>query len=86
MTLGLSLVVLGPMVLLEVLELSETAQARLAAIWVGGICLGFTALVLHLGLRHGEAMRMSRVKTWGVAAMFVTLGLLGGLGLWFSES
>ncbi|WP_163995669.1 hypothetical protein [Pyxidicoccus caerfyrddinensis] len=88
--LGLVLVLLvigfGPLLLLAVLDVSGTARKALVALGPVSICLGFAALVLVCGYRYGELLKWSRRQTWTLAALFVGMGLLGGLGLWFSES
>ncbi|MCY1023470.1 hypothetical protein [Pyxidicoccus sp. MSG2] len=88
--LGLVLVLLvigfGPLLLLAVLDVSGTARKALVALGPVSICLGFAGLVLVCGYRYGELLKWSRRQTWTLAALFVGLGLLGGLGLWFSES
>lgn len=88
--LGLVLVLLvigfGPLLLLAVLDVSGTARKALVALGPVSICLGFAGLVLVCGYRYGELLKWSRRQTWTLAALFVGMGLLGGLGLWFSES
>ncbi|RJS26163.1 hypothetical protein DRW03_06820 [Corallococcus sp. H22C18031201] len=86
LVVGLLVVGFGPLVLLAVLDVSGPLRKLLVALGPVSICLGFAGLVLVCGYRYGEALKWSRRQTWGLAVMFVGLGLLGGLGLWFSES
>lgn len=85
--LALGLLVIGfwPLLLLAVLDVSGPARKALVALGPVSICLGLSGLVLGCGLRYGDALGMSRRQTWLLAALFTGLGLLGGLGLWFSE-
>jgi hypothetical protein len=87
--LGLVLVLLvigfGPLLLLAVLDVSGPARRALVALGPVGICLGLAGLVLVCGYRFGESLGWSRRQTWSLAALFVGLGLLGGLGLWLGE-
>lgn len=86
LVLGLLVIGFWPLVLLAVLDVSGTARKVLVALGPASICLGFAALILICGYRYGEALRWSRRQTWGMAVLFLGLGLLGGLGLWLSES
>ncbi|RKH69022.1 hypothetical protein [Corallococcus llansteffanensis] len=82
---GLLVVGFWPLLLLAVLDVSGTTRKVLVALGPVSICLGFAGLILVCGYRYGESLRWSRRQTWGLAALFLGLGLLGGLGLWFSE-
>jgi hypothetical protein len=85
--LVLGLVVIGfwPLVVLGVADVSGTARRMLIAAGPVSICLGFSLLILLCGYRYGEGLNWSRRQTWGMALLFLGLGLLGGVGLWFSE-
>ncbi|MCP3097903.1 hypothetical protein LZ198_03325 [Myxococcus sp. K15C18031901] len=83
---GLLVVGFWPLVLLAVLDVSGTPRKALIATGPASICLGFALLVLVCGYRYGESLKWSRRQTWSLAVMFLGMGLLGGLGLWFSES
>lgn len=87
--LGLVLVLLvigfGPLLLLALLDVSGTARKVLIALGPVSVCLGLAGLILVCGYRYGESLKWSRQQTWGLAALFLGMGLLGGLGLWFSE-
>ncbi|WP_223757387.1 hypothetical protein [Myxococcus sp. RHSTA-1-4] len=85
LVLGLLVIGFWPLLLLAVLDVGGTARKVLVALGPVSICLGFAGLVLVCGYRYGEALGMSRQKTWALAVLFLGLGLLGGLGLWFSE-
>ncbi|MCP3143112.1 hypothetical protein [Pyxidicoccus xibeiensis] len=85
LVLGVLVVGFGPLLLLAVLDVSGTARRALVALGPVSICLGFAALVLVCGYRYGEQLKWSRRQTWGLAALCLGMGLLGGLGLWFSE-
>lgn len=85
--LVLAVLVVGfwPLGVLAVADVSGTARRMLVAAGPVSICLGFAVLILWCGHRYGEGLQWSRRQTWGLAVMFLGLGLLGGLGLWFSE-
>ncbi|WP_343073600.1 hypothetical protein [Pyxidicoccus fallax] len=83
--LVLLVVCFGPLLLLALLDVSGTARKALVALGPVSICLGLAGLVLVCGYRYGDALKWSRGQTWGLAALFLGMGLLGGLGLWFSE-
>ncbi len=85
LVLGLLVVGFWPLVLLAVMDVSGTARKALVALGPASICLGFAALILVCGYRYGELLKWSRRQTWGLAVLFLGMGLLGGLGLWFSE-
>ncbi|MFE8597708.1 hypothetical protein KYC5002_19670 [Archangium violaceum] len=82
---GLLVIGFWPLVLLAVMDVSGTPRKALVALGPVSICLGFAVLVLVCGYRYGESLKWSRRQTWGLAALFLGMGLLGGLGLWFSE-
>ncbi|MCE9669893.1 hypothetical protein LY474_19015 [Myxococcus stipitatus] len=82
---GLLVVGFWPLVLLAVMDVSGTPRKALIATGPASICMGFAGLVLVCGYRYGESLKWSRGQTWGLAALFLGMGLLGGLGLWFSE-
>lgn len=84
-TLGLFVLCGGPMVLLSLLDVSGTPRRLLGVMSPVAICVGLAALILYLGLRYGEALQMSRLKTWTIAVLTVALGVAGGVGIWFSE-
>jgi hypothetical protein len=86
--LAVELLVIGfwPLLLLAVLDVSGTARKVLVALDPVSIYLGLSGLVLWCGFRYGDAIGMSRRQTWLLAALSTALGLLGGVGLWFSES
>ncbi|WP_245772567.1 hypothetical protein [Myxococcus fulvus] len=86
LVLGLLVIGFWPLALLGVLDVSGTSRKVLVALGPASICLGLALLVLVCGYRYGESLRMSRGKTWGLAALFVGMGLAGAAGLWFSES
>lgn len=83
--LGAFLVIGAPLVLPEVLGLSTSLRKLFALLGVAVVVLSFTALILYLGHRHGEAVKMSRTKTWTLAALVLGMGLAGGAGIWFGE-
>lgn len=85
LVLGLLVVGFWPLLLLGVLDVSGTPRKLLVALGPVSICLGLAVLVLVCGYRYGELLRWSRRQTWGLAALFLGMGLLGGLGLWLSE-
>ena len=87
LALALGLLVIGfwPLLLLALMDVRGTARKVLVALGPVSICLGLAGLVLVCGYRYGEALKWSRRQTWGLAALFLGLGLLSGLGLWFSE-
>lgn len=85
LVLGLLVVGFWPLLLLAVMDVSGTARRLLVALGPVSICLGFVALILWCGYRYGELLRWSRRQTWGLAVLFLGMGLLGGVGLWFSE-
>ncbi|AGC48618.1 hypothetical protein MYSTI_07346 [Myxococcus stipitatus DSM 14675] len=84
--MGLLVIGFWPLVALGVLDVSGSARKALVALGPVTICLGFSVLILVCGYRYGESLRWSRRQTWGLAALFLGLGALAGLGLWFSES
>lgn len=86
LVLGVLVAGFWPLVALGVLDVSGTARKALIALGPVTICLGFSVLILFCGHRYGESLRWSRRQTWGMAALFLGLGVLGGLGLWFSET
>lgn len=86
LVLGVLVVGFGPLLLLGLLDVSGPSRRALVALGPVGICLGFAALVLVCGYRYGQALGWSRRQTWGLVALFVGLGLLGGLGLWLGEA
>ncbi|MFY2562941.1 hypothetical protein ACN469_35435 [Corallococcus terminator] len=86
LVVGLLVIGFWPLLLLAVLDVSGTPRKLLVALGPASICLGLALLILVCGHRYGESLRWSRRQTWGLAALFLGLGLLGGLGLWFSES
>ncbi|MBJ6759692.1 hypothetical protein JGU66_02880 [Myxococcaceae bacterium JPH2] len=86
LVVGLLVVGFGPLLLLAVLDVSGPLRKALVALGPVSICLGFAGLVLVCGYRYGAALKWSRRQTWGLAALFAGLGVLGGLGLWFSET
>jgi hypothetical protein len=81
--LGGLVVGFGPLLLLAFLEVDGTARRGLIALGPVNICLGLAALTWVCGRKYGEALSWSRQQTWMLVGMFVILGLLGGLGLWF---
>jgi hypothetical protein len=83
--LGLLVIGFWPLLLLAVMDVSGTPRKLLVALGPVSICLGFAVLVLWCGHRYGESLRWSRGQTWGLAALFLGMGLVGGVGLWFSE-
>ncbi|CAM3055313.1 hypothetical protein [Corallococcus soli] len=85
LVVGLLVVGFWPLALLAALDVSGTPRKALVALGPVSICMGLAALILVCGHRYGESLRWSRRQTWGMAALFLGLGLLGGLGLWFSE-
>ena len=85
LVLALSVIAFWPLALLAVLDVGGTARKLLIAAGPVSICMGFAALVLLCGYRYGKSLGWTRTQTWGLVAMFLGLGLLGGLGLWFSE-
>jgi len=85
LVLGLLVIGFWPLLLLAVMDVSGTPRKLLVALGPVSICLGFAALILWCGHRYGESLRWSRRQTWGMAALFLGMGLLGGVGLWFSE-
>ncbi|MFP2925686.1 hypothetical protein ACLESO_10785 [Pyxidicoccus sp. 3LG] len=85
LVLGLLVIGFWPLLLLAVVDVSGTPRKLLVALGPVSICLGLAGLVLVCGYRYGESLRWSRRQTWGLAALFLGMGLLGGLGLWFSE-
>lgn len=86
LVVGLLVIGFWPLLLLAVLDVSGTPRKLLVALGPASICLGLALLILVCGHRYGESLRWSRRQTWGLAALFLGLGLLGGVGLWFSES
>ncbi len=85
LVLGLLVIGFWPLLLLAVMGVGGTARRMLVALGPVSICLGFAGLILVCGYRYGELLRWSRRQTWALAALFLGMGLLGGLGLWFSE-
>ncbi|ABF93094.1 hypothetical protein MXAN_6154 [Myxococcus xanthus DK 1622] len=85
LVLGLLVIGFWPLLLLAVLDVSGTPRKVLVALGPASICLGFALLILVCGYRYGESLRWSRAQTWGLAALFLGMGLAGGAGLWFSE-
>ncbi|NTX63590.1 hypothetical protein HUA74_23320 [Myxococcus sp. CA051A] len=86
LVVGLLIIGFWPLLLLAVLDVSGTPRKVLVALGPASICLGLALLILVCGHRYGESLRWSRGQAWGLAALFLGLGLLGGVGLWFSES
>lgn len=86
LVLGLLVIGFWPLLLLAVVDVSGTPRKLLVALGPASICLGLAVLILVCGHRYGEALKWSRRQTWTLAALFLGMGLLGGLGLWFSES
>nr|WP_255203624.1 hypothetical protein [Myxococcus sp. AM011] len=86
LVLGLLVIGFWPLLLLALMDVSGTPRKVLVALGPASICLGLALLILVCGHRYGESLRWSRRQTWGLAALFLGLGLLGGVGLWFSES
>lgn len=84
-TLGLLVFCFWPLVLLGVLDVSGTRRKLLIALGPAAICLGFAVLILFCGYRYGASLKWSRAQTWGLAALFLGMGLASGAGLWFSE-
>jgi hypothetical protein len=85
LVLGLLVVGFWPLLALAVLDVSGARRKLLVALGPVSICLGLAALVLVCGHKYGEALKWSRRQTWTLAALFLGMGLLSGLGLWFSE-
>ena len=85
LVVGLLVIGFWPLLLLAVLDVRDTERKMLVALGPASICLGFAGLILVCGHRYGELLRWSRRQTWALAVLFLGLGLLGGVGLWFSE-
>lgn len=76
----------GPLLALAIFPVEGTARRVLVALGPVGVCLGLAALTLVCGVKYGNALGWSRRQITGLVGLFVTLGLLGGLGLWLSEA
>lgn len=85
LVLGLLVIGFWPLLLLAFMDVSGTPRKLLVALGPASICLGLAGLVLVCGYRYGESLKWSRGQTWGLAALFLGMGLLGSVGLWFSE-
>jgi len=85
LVVGLLVIGFWPLLLLAVLDVSGTPRKLLVAAGPMSICMGLAVLILVCGYRYGESLNWSRRQTWALAALFLGLGLLGGLGLWLSE-
>lgn len=85
LVLGLLVIGFWPLLLLAVLDVSGPPRKLLVALGPVSICLGFAGLILVCGYRYGPSLGWSRRQTWGLAALFLGMGLLGGLGLWHGE-
>ncbi|MCY1041884.1 hypothetical protein OV208_11220 [Corallococcus sp. bb12-1] len=86
LVLGVLVIGFGPLLLLALLDVSGPTRKALVALGPVSICLGFAILVGVCARRYGKALGWSRRQAWLLMAMFVGLGLLGGLGLWFGEA
>ncbi len=83
LVLGVLAVGFGPLLLLAFMDVEGTARRALIALGPVGICLGLAALTWECGRRYGESLGWTRQQVWMLVGLFSSLGLLGGLGLWF---
>lgn len=83
-TVFLLVIGIGPLLILELLNLEGLSARILAVLGPMLIGLGFTGLIYGYGMHYAPRLGWSRRRVYLLTALFMFMTVLGSWGLWVS--